>query len=181
MVGAVLTQNTNWRNVEQAIHNLKMKKLLSINKIDELSTSQLAKEIESAGFYRIKARRLKALVNYLRHRYNSDIEVMTKEKIAVLRKELLDIYGIGEETADSILLYGLGKAVFVIDAYTRRIFSRHKYFRESMRYSDIQKFFVVNLPKSVKLYNEYHALLVRLAKDFCRTKPLCEQCLIKGY
>ena len=181
MVGAVLTQNTNWQNVERAIGNLKQKKLLSINKINKLSVSRLAKEIKSSGFFQIKAKRLKALVNYLILRYDGNIRQMQKKKTAVLRRELLAIYGIGKETADSILLYALNKPVFVVDSYTKRIFVRHGYLSDEMDYNDIQKFFTINLPKSVRIFNEYHALLVRLAKDFCRTNPLCESCPIKAF
>lgn len=181
MTGAVLTQNTNWQNVEKAILNLKKQRLLNINVIDAMPIARLAQEIKSSGFFRIKARRLKALVKYLITKYHGKIRLMKRQKLSRLRKELLEVDGIGEETADSILLYALDKPIFVIDAYTRRIFSRHKFFESNVNYLDMQKFFMANLPKSSKIYNEYHALIVRLAKDFCRSQPQCDKCVIKGF
>lgn len=180
LVGAILTQNTAWRNIEKTINNLKQKKILSPICITKLSTSELEELIRSSGFYRIKARRLKALVNYLVQKYSGQINKLKRQNVLTLRKELLNIYGIGEETADSILLYALDKPVFVVDAYTKRIFSRHRYIDSKASYTTIQKYFIANLPKSIKIYNEYHALLVKLAKDYCRTKPLCQDCPIKG-
>jgi endonuclease-3 related protein len=180
IVGAVLTQNTSWRNVEKVITNLKKKKLLHAKRLEQLSVSELGKLIRSSGFYRVKSRRLKAMVDFLIHRYSGRIDNLKKQALSVLRLELLNIYGIGEETADSILLYALDKPVFVVDAYTKRIFSRHGYFNPDEPYTTIQEFFSRNLPKSVKIYNEYHALLVRLAKDYCQKKPLCSTCPING-
>lgn len=174
-------QNTNWHNVEKAIANLKKEKLLSCRKIHSLPIPQLAQKIKPSGFYKIKAVRLKALVKHLIQRYNGNSRLMRVKRVSVLRKELLDVKGIGEETANTILLYALRKPVFVIDAYTKRIFSRHGYCNNYNQYSDIESFFTENLPRSVKIYNEYHALLVRLAKDFCRTKPICASCPVKGF
>lgn len=179
MIGAVLTQNTAWRNVEKAINNLKEKKLLNPQKLATLSISKLSQLVRSSGFYRIKAKRLKSLLNFLTKKYSGDIEKLKRKKISILRLELLQVYGIGEETADSILLYAIGKPVFVVDAYTKRIFSRHHYFDKKTSYSKIQEFFAGNLPKSLKIYQEYHALLVRLAKDYCRSKANCQGCPIK--
>ncbi|MEO0092171.1 MAG: endonuclease III domain-containing protein [candidate division WOR-3 bacterium] len=176
IVGAVLTQNTAWRNVERAIENLKAYNLLNPKNLWTISTSQLYQLIRPSGFYRIKAKRLKALLDFIIKNYAGNIENLRKQKPSVLRQELLAISGIGDETADSILLYALNKPVFVVDTYTRRVFSRHKFLDNKATYADIQKFFVAHLPKSVKLYQEYHALIVKLAKDFCRTKPNCTYC-----
>ncbi|MEO0075471.1 MAG: endonuclease III domain-containing protein [candidate division WOR-3 bacterium] len=179
MVGAVLTQNTSWDNVRKAIANLKKKRLLSIHKINSLSERQLAITIKSAGFYRAKAKFLKALVKYLISKYNGKISLMKKEPLAKLRNELLNIYGIGKETADSILLYALSKPIFVVDAYTKRIFSRHLLIKPNIHYDELQKFMTDNLPHSIKVYKEYHALLVRLGKDFCRKVPKCFGCPLR--
>lgn len=179
MVGAVLTQNTSWDNVEKAINNLKEKRLLNIDKINSLSEQQLALEIKSAGFYRAKAKYLKALVGYLIRKYNGKISLMKKEPLAKLRNELLNIYGIGKETADSILLYALSKPIFVVDAYTKRIFSRHLLIKPNTGYDELQKFMTDNLPYSINVYKEYHALLVRLGKDFCQKTPKCSGCPLR--
>lgn len=176
IVGAVLTQNTAWRNVERAIENLKVHNLLNPKKLWAISKTKLNQLIKPSGFYRIKAKRLKALLDFIIKNYAGSIENLRKQKPSVLRQELLAISGIGDETADSILLYALNKPVFVVDAYTRRIFSRHNFFDNKTPYTDIQKFFIKHLPKSVRLYQEYHALIVKLAKDFCRTKPNCTNC-----
>jgi len=138
---------------------------------------KLRRLIKSAGFFNVKAERVKTFVRYLWKEYGGDIELMKQKETFFLREELLGIKGIGPETCDSILLYGLGKPVFVVDAYTRRIFSRHKIINEKDNYGDIQNIFERSLKADVKLFNEYHALLVNLGKDKCkREKPLCESC-----
>jgi len=180
MIGAILTQNTSWRNVEKAIENLKQKNLINPKKLSKLSISELSNLIRPSGFYNIKAKRLRSFLNFINTKYSGSIEKMRQEKVSILRAQLLSVSGIDEETADSILLYGLDKPIFMIDAYTRRIFSRHGYFDAKVRYPSIQKFFMDNLPKKTKIYNEYHALLVKLAKDFCQTKPKCQRCPIKA-
>jgi endonuclease III related protein len=180
MVGAILTQNTAWNNVEKAIRNLKQNKVLNPKRITNLPISELSRLIRPSGFYNIKTKRLISFVSFLNKNYNSNIEKMRKQKLPELRLQLLDLYGIGEETADSILLYALEKPIFVVDAYTKRIFSRHEYLNAKTDYSLVQGFFMQNLPKSVKIYNEFHALLVKLAKDYCRTRPRCNICPIKN-
>ncbi|MEO0093080.1 MAG: endonuclease III domain-containing protein [candidate division WOR-3 bacterium] len=178
IVGAILTQNTAWRNVEKAIKNLKDRKLLFPDKLFNLPASDLANLIRPTGYYNIKAKRLKSFLVFLRKRYQFNLARMNKTDTLTLRQELLSVKGIGEETADSILLYAFNRPVFVVDAYTRRVFSRHKFFSSKATYSEIQKFFTANLPKDVKIYNEYHALIVRLAKEFCKKVPNCQNCPI---
>jgi endonuclease III related protein len=176
IVGAILTQNTNWTNVEKAIAHLKKAKLLSAQALWDVPEKKLATLIKPAGYYNIKARRLKNFLRFLFERYHGDLKAMGRIPVDVLRKELLEINGIGPETADSILLYVFGKPVFVVDAYTKRLLSRHGVAFEKSVYSDIQKMFMENLENNAGLFNEYHALIVRLGKEFCRTRPLCSQC-----
>ncbi len=176
-VGAILTQNTSWRNVEYAIACLKDHNCLSVQAISAVSQAKLGQMIRSSGFYTIKAKRLKAFVQFLVEHYGGSIKKMKHKRVDVLRKELLRVKGIGDETADSILLYALRKPVFVIDAYTRRIFSRHGFIDQHAAYDEIQELFEQHLEKDVKRYNEYHALLVRLGKERCRAHhPLCDGC-----
>lgn len=179
IVGAILTQNTAWSNVEKAINNLKKAKLLLPEKIKNVKNGYLTGLIKPAGYYNIKAQRLKNFVFFLYSQYGGSLRKLSSEEPVKLRKALLGVNGIGPETCDSIMLYALGKKIFVIDAYTKRIFSRHGFFGESSDYHAAQKYFMDNLPKSGKLYNEYHALIVRLAKDFCKTKPDCETCPLR--
>ena len=180
MVAAVLTQNTNWSNVEKAIRNLKDKGLLKPHKLYSLKNARLAKLIRPAGYYNLKAKRLKNLLRFFILRYQGDMGRMALAEAKVLRQELLTVSGIGPETADSILLYGLGKPVFVVDAYTKRILSRHGIIEEGMDYDGVQRLFMLGLRKDAKLFNEYHALLVRLGKDFClKGKPRCLTCPLK--
>lgn len=180
MIGAILTQNTVWHNVEKAINNLKQENLINPKRLAKLSKSELSVLIKPSGFYNIKAKRLMSFTNFINNKYSGRVEKMKQQKLSVLRLQLLSVHGIGEETCDSILLYGLNKPIFVVDAYTKRIFSRHEYFDAKTNYSLVQRFFMQNLPKSVKIYNEFHALLVTLAKDFCRTKPKCTTCPINS-
>lgn len=180
MVAAVLTQNTNWSNVEKAIRNLKDKGLLKPHKLYSLKNARLAKLIRPAGYYNLKAKRLKNLLRFFILRYQGDMGRMALAEAKVLRQELLMVNGIGPETADSILLYGLGKPVFVVDTYTKRILSRHGIIEEGMDYDGVQRLFMLGLRKDAKLFNEYHALLVRLGKDFClKGKPRCLTCPLK--
>lgn len=179
IVGAILTQNTAWANVEKAIYNLKKHKLLSSVKLSRTKLSKIADLIRPSGYYNIKARRLLNFINYLNDKYGGNLKKMFEQKSDALRKSLLDIKGIGPETADSILLYAGNKPVFVVDAYTKRIFSRYGLLSEGASYDEIQRLFLHNLPKSVKLYNEYHALIVRTGKDWCRKKPKCSLCSLQ--
>lgn len=176
IVGAILTQNTSWRNVEKAIYNLKKKRLLEPRRLHKLNIKTLASVIRPAGFFNVKAARVKGFVNFLFLRYNYNIRSMLSKPLPALRKELLEIKGIGPETADSILLYAAGKPIFVIDAYTKRIFSRHKLVKKDIDYHELQNLFMASLPRKAALFNEYHALLVEAGKTYCRRKPLCNEC-----
>ena len=165
IIGAVLTQNTSWNNVEKALWNLRSNGMISRQKIAESDEKVIANLIRPAGYYNQKARKLK---------------IVAKSK-AKTRKELLDLWGIGPETADSIMLYAFGKPYFVIDAYTKRIFSRIgiKIEKKGKNYSEWQDFFMSNLPKNIELYKEYHALIVEHAKRHCRSKPVCSGCVLR--
>jgi len=180
MVGAILTQNTNWANVEKAINNLRKNNLLDAGKLYRLPRGKLAALIKSAGYYNIKAKRLKEFLKFLFDSYKGDIRKMSLADTQSLRRQLLSVNGIGPETADSILLYALDKPVFVVDAYTKRIFSRHRLIREDAEYHALQELCLKNLKNNVKLFNEFHALLVKLGKDFClKNKPRCEICPLR--
>jgi len=180
-VGAILTQNTNWSNVKKAIENLKKYKLLEPYKIYKIDHKKLSELIKSSGYYTIKAKRLKSFIDFLIKEYNGKIESMNNEDTLLLRKKLLSINGIGKETADSILLYAINKPIFVIDTYTKRILSRHGILTDKDSYDYYQNLFHKSLKKDVKLFNEYHALIVKVGKTFCKSKrPLCDQCPLKG-
>ncbi len=181
MVGAILTQNTNWANVEKAIANLKRNKLLEARALHKLSHKRLASLIKPAGYYNIKAKRLKNFLDFFIGCYKGDVKSLSRVSLEEIRQNLLLINGIGPETADSIILYALNKPVFVIDAYTKRMLARHNLIPENAPYNQVQKLFMQKLKKNVKLFNEYHALIVRLGKDYCRkTKPRCDTCPLKN-
>lgn len=176
MVGAILTQNTAWVNVEKAIINLKADDLLAAPALSAAPIEQIAQSIRPSGYYKQKAKKLKAYVSFFEQEYGGSIERMRREELPTLREKLLAVHGIGPETADSILLYALDKPVFVVDAYTKRIFSRHGFIPEDYSYQQIQDFFEANLSPDVQLYNEFHAQIVYTGKQFCRPKPCCEGC-----
>lgn len=178
MVGAVLTQSAAWKNVETAITSLKTAGLLSPKALRNNSPEDIAPLIRSAVYYNVKARKLKALVEYIGNTCDDNLDRLFEKDTGQLRDELLDVWGIGEETADSILLYAANKPVFVIDAYTCRIMSRIGIQPENNTYSGWQSLFMKNLPSDAALFNEYHALLVRLGKETCRPKPLCHECCL---
>lgn len=178
MVGAVLTQNTNWGNVEKAIVNLKRARALSLSRCHAIPESDLAELIRPAGYFNVKARRLKNLCAFIIETYGSVVR-MKREPLETLRPLLLSVNGIGPETADSILLYALGKPVFVVDAYTKRFLYRHNLIRAGDDYHAMQAAFEKHLPTDAALYNEYHALIVRLGKEYCRPHPRCEQCPLR--
>jgi len=178
MVGAILTQSTAWRNAEKAIANLRAAKALSPEAIRRLPIPELARIIRPCGYYNAKALKLKSLADWLGNHCHDNLNELFTSDIEDLRQQLLSIHGIGQETADSILLYAAAKPVFVIDAYTRRIISRIGLALDSHSYAVYQHLFMANLPADARLFNEYHALLVRLAKDACRKKPVCDRCCL---
>lgn len=176
MVGAILTQNTSWNNVEKAIQNLKEEGLLSITGLSHTPASILAGYIRPAGYYNLKAKRLKNLIKLIEDKYNGDIDKLFSLATSNIRKELLSVKGIGMETADSIVLYGAERPLFVVDTYTHRILTRHGLIMEEAGYNDLQVFFMDNLPHDVELFKEFHALIVKTGKDFCRRSPICANC-----
>lgn len=201
-MGAILTQNTAWTNVEKAIGNLKREGILYdsggrdcrkpradfivemdkkyLRKLCQISEAKLAKLIRSAGYFNQKAKRLREFMHWVADEYGS-IDQMFKVPAKQLREALLQVKGIGPETADSILLYGGGRSIFVVDAYTKRILSRHYLAKEGDDYHHVQELFMQNLPKKMKLYNEFHALIVRVGKELCKKgKPRCSECPLEG-
>lgn len=179
-VGAILTQNTNWLNVEKAIVNLKREGLLSAEALREIDEGRLAESIRPSGFFNVKSARLKGFVEWLLERYGS-LDAMFEGDWVRLREELSAVRGIGPETCDSILLYAGGKPSFVVDAYTRRLFSRLGLVREEDDYHQVRALFMDHLPAKVPLFNEYHALIVEQCKRHCRKKPLCEGCPLSRF
>jgi endonuclease-3 related protein len=179
VIGAILTQNTNWKNVERAIENLKTGDLLTPRGLLEIKEKMLAEQIRPSGYYRVKAKRIKAFIHFLFQEYTGDLNRMFSEDARILREKLLHVKGIGEETADSILLYAGEKPVFVVDTYTHRILQRHRLINKGASYGDIQRFFMDQLPREASLYNQYHALLVNTGKLYCRKNPRCEECPLK--
>ena len=178
MVGAVLTQATAWGNVEKAIARLKEADALSPGGLRRLPVDELAQLVYPSGYYNAKARKLKALVMYLGERFGDDLDAMGRCDTPSLREELLGIHGIGDETADDILLYALGKPVFVVDAYTRRLFHRLGLAPERGPYSEYSTLFTDSLPHDAAMFGEYHALIVRLGVEHCRKTPVCAGCCL---
>jgi endonuclease III related protein len=182
MVGAILTQNTAWGNVEKAIANLKSGGRLTVVRLRGLSRRKLATLIRPSGYYTVKARRLSHLMAFLTGCYGGSLARMFRDEPGELRRGLLSVNGIGPETADAIMLYAAGHPVFVVDAYTRRIFSRHGMVRRDDSYHAVQQLFMDSLPRDAKLFNEYHALLVRLGKTHCaKTTPRCSGCPLEPF
>jgi endonuclease-3 related protein len=181
MVGAVLTQNTAWTNVEKAIANLKRERLLTPSRLFNTDREKLASLIQPCGYFNIKTKRLRHLLSFIHTRYSGNLTRMFSTDPDLLRQQLLEVNGIGPETADSILLYAGGKPFFVVDAYTRRIFSRQGLIPDNADYHDLQGLFMDHLPRDVGYFNEYHALIVRVGKEHCKkTKPLCGRCPLRG-
>jgi endonuclease-3 related protein len=174
--GAILTQNTSWKNVEKAMTQLNKNNLININEILKLDKDKLAQIIKSSGYYNQKAKKLKNFCSFLINNYNGNINEFFNNEIKLLREKLLSINGIGPETADSMILYAAKKPIFVVDAYTKRIMSRIGFKEET--YDELQKLFMDNLESDEKLFNEYHALLIELGKNHCKKKPLCDKCTI---
>ena len=178
IVGAILTQSAAWTNVEKAIRNLKNAGKLSPGALRRLPEQELAGLIHPCGYYNTKARKLKAFVKWFGDKYNDSLQILFNNDIEKTRHQLLNVYGIGEETADSIILYAGNRPVFVIDAYTRRIIGRMGLAPQNDTYSAYQAMFMENLRIDAGMFNEYHALIVRLGKETCRKQPLCQDCCL---
>ena len=177
IVGAILTQNVSWNNAARAIDRLKQEDVLCPTGLREVAIEELASLIKSSGYFNVKAKKLKAFAEHLGKRYGDNLEELLRQEPDTLRRELLSIYGIGEETADDIMLYAGGWPVFVIDAYTRRILERLHLVREGQTYAELQAFFHSHLPRDTRLFNEYHALLDHHAGVTCvRRDPRCSDC-----
>jgi endonuclease-3 related protein len=181
-VGAILTQNTAWRNVTKAITNLKAGDLLSPGELYHVPLEDLATAIKPAGYYNVKARRLKHFIHFLFQESDGDLDRLFSQDLDTLRKNLLSVNGIGPETADSILLYAGNKPTFVVDAYTRRVLFRHNLIPEEIPYDELRSFFMDCLEPDAPMFNEYHALLVHLGHRFCiRKNPKCTECPARGW
>lgn len=176
-VGALLTQNTAWKNAEAAVINLNSEGALSPESIADMSGERLERLIQPSGYFRQKARKLKEFSAYLLKAHPEGLSGwLAGEDLAAVRKELLSVWGVGPETADSILLYAGGRPLFVADAYTLRMGRRMGWFGSGAGYEEAAAYLMERLPRSVKLYNEFHALIVALGKDYCRPRPICENC-----
>lgn len=178
-VGAILTQNTAWTNVERAIANLKREKLLAPRKILDCPSKKLEEALKPSGYFRVKAKRLRSFCRFLVKQHDGSINRMARRHLETLRPELLGIDGIGPETADDILLYACDKPVFVVDAYTRRMLSRHGLVEPGIGYEELRRLFETHLDSDIYFFKEYHGLLVWTGKDYCRKKPKCEHCPLK--
>lgn len=178
IIGAILTQNTSWQNVARAIASLKEKNLLNPKTLFSADPCYIKELIKPSGFFNVKYKRIRNFLEYLDN-YDMDLNKLSTLCTYDLRGKLLNINGIGPETADSILLYAFERPIFIIDSYTRRLFSRLGYgWIKEASYDNIQDFFMNNLPSDIKLYNEYHALIVRHCKSLCKKQPLCSKCNI---
>jgi endonuclease-3 related protein len=180
VVGAILTQNTAWKNVEKAIKNLRERKMLSLERLASTELRELEDAIRPSGFYRQKAKRLSNLFKYIKKNYSTLERFFDKGKNE-LRNELLNLNGIGNETADSIVLYAAEKPTFVIDAYTKRIMHRVYGINEEIEYNKLKEYFESRLRPDLELYKDFHAQFVELGKRFCKKKPLCDECPIRDY
>jgi len=176
ILGTILTQHTLWKNVEKAFENLKSRGLISIENLDSVPTGKLANLIRPSGYFNQKAIKIKSFISYVKKTYNGNLGKMIEEDIHQLRERLLSIKGIGPETADSILLYAARKPIFVVDAYTYRILSRHGIIPEEASYQEVQELLMDSIPRDVQVYNEYHALLVKVGKEHCKKRAICEGC-----
>jgi endonuclease-3 related protein len=181
MVGAILTQNTAWTNVEKAISNLKKAKKLSFEALRRMPQKKLSQLIRPAGYFNVKADRLKCYLDFLDQECGGDLSKLKRKTMPAIREKLLAVKGVGPETADSILLYALNKTSFVIDAYTKRIFSRHGLAGSHEAYERWREIFMRALPDDRGLYNDFHAQIVRTGKDYCRKVPRCEKCPLRRF
>ena len=178
IVGAILTQSIAWSNVQQALANLKSAGVLSPHGLKEITEGHLATLLKPSGYFNVKAQKLKAFTEYLWKHYQGDIKRLVNQDVVALRKGLLSVYGIGEETSDAIILYAADKPSFVIDSYSRRIVERLDLIKNTASYGEHQNYFQRTIPVDTKLYNEFHALLVRHGQQICKRKPLCEKCCL---
>jgi len=182
IIGAILTQNTSWSNVETALRNLRRERLLTPGAIAAVSFARLAQLIRSSGYFRQKAKKLKCFVGFLQKEYGGSLNRMFRTPTAALREKLLTVHGIGPETADSILLYAGKHPVFVVDAYTRRLLERHNVIGPMQTYEEIRELFERSIPRDASLYNEFHALIVRTGKEYCRPRnPRCSECPLHSF
>ena len=182
IVGAILTQNTSWTNVELAIRNLRRAKLLTLRAMEAVSMTRFEQLLRPSGYFRQKAKKLKCFVRFLHAEYGGSLAKMFRTPTAELREKLLSVHGIGPETADSILLYAGRHPVFVVDAYTRRLLQRHHLATPEHSYEGIRQLFERNLRGDEPLYNEFHALIVRIGKEYCRTRnPRCSECPLHSF
>lgn len=180
-VGAILTQNTSWTNVEKALASLYAAGCMGICALDETSPARLAELIHSAGYFNVKARRLKHFVAHIRKGFGDDVAAFLERPVGVLRAELLSLNGIGPETADCMILYAAGKPTFVVDAYTRRVLSRHGLAGADDEYEAIRRLFETALPRSVTLWNDFHAQFVAVGKHYCRPTARCDGCPLRRF
>jgi len=180
-LGAILTQNTNWQNVARVLTALKAEGSLDPAVLAQMPEAELARRLRPAGYYNLKARRVKNFLAFFARRFNYSLDRMAAAAGEGLRQELLAVKGIGPETADSILLYALFHPSFVVDAYTFRILSRHHFLADPCTYEDLRQWFMEHLPADTYLYQEFHALLVRLGKEFCRPRPRCAGCPLEPW
>ena len=181
IVGAMLVQNTSWQRVEAALEDLRRVGLLTFAALQAVPVEELAEHLRTVGYFRVKARRLKNLLAMIHNEHAGSLERLFALPHQELRQQLLAVNGVGPETADSIVLYGARQPRFVIDAYTHRIFARHGWVDYGLNYHDLQAVFEDSLPADVQLFNEYHALLVRLGNQHCRSRPRCEGCPLQAY
>lgn len=176
IVGAILTQNTNWKNVEKALGVMKGQGVLDARALRAVPGAELAEMIRPTGYYKQKAKKLAAFLDYFFDNYDGDTQRLSKQDLDVLRAELLGVWGIGEETADAIILYAAHQPTFVIDAYTRRVFSRMGFVSGDAAYGELKGFFEATVPRDLYVFKEFHALIDELAKRFCKTRPDCDGC-----
>ena len=176
MIGAVLVQNTSWKNVERAIENLREADLVDPKRLLAVPTDELAELIRPAGYYRLKTKRLRSLLEFVVGEYHGSLDALRGVDMHQLREQLLGVHGIGPETADSILLYALEQPALVVDTYTHRIFARHGWIDYDADYHRLQEHLASELPVEAAVYNELHALLVNVGHHYCRRQPKCGEC-----
>jgi endonuclease III related protein len=179
ILGAILTQNTSWKNVETVLAGLRRDGLLRVTALRALTEEELAGRIRSSGYYRQKARKLRAFLDFLDREYGGSLRRAACASTDTLRRQLLDVWGIGPETADSILLYAFERAVFVVDLYTTRVLSRHGLIPVHARYDDVQRYLSSHMPQDVPLFNDFHAQFVWVGQRFCGTQPHCDRCPLR--